>query len=536
MLRKPTFSQVLSFNAVELNSDILTLCQGAVPLEAPHRLTKDEATKSGILQAGLFGGNEARPTPDATKKDVQINPEDIVSVPFRFISAAIVGGTSWKASDFRTPGVLKASIPLLDKTPIFSDHNTDAGNWAGIVTEPTWQEEITYSGDKIPAGINGKANIDSKSQFTLARGILMGAINSNSVTTQFKWEPSHSFETMDAFYNSIGSFNDNGEMITRKVLEIQDYFESSMLFAGADPFAKKLDPNGKPIRVDRTSVYFSKANPIEKTKYDEEKKFIVVAENNKELISLSQATKKPGTGNNTPTEQKNAPMKNLFLLAFVKHFGKDLGLTFSATSDEMEFTEAQVTEVTTAMAKLGMAKSENAEATKALTFSKGLQFANDKGELSAFDVATANGEYVVMQKTAFTGHTKVVTDLTKERDDLKPVAAIGNSFIEAKRAEVIRLGKLAQGDKFDAAMEANVKTATPEALDSFLKQYGGEVGVKFAATCTKCNSGENVEMRSSFVGNNGGRDSGTAEELDFSDIDDTNLFIRNRKPAKEAAE
>lgn len=501
----PYFRETLSFNAVDLHvGETLKLVQAAKtigPIESKVSKEYFEKYLNSVVGLGLFGGsgNVNPSTPHADAASVVPRPEDFVNIPYRFISATIVGGESWKATDFSTDGVLKDSLPLFKNTPIFSDHVQSADNFAGVTSDEYYQEAFTADdGQRIPGGISGNASIDTKTNYNLARGILMGAIGSNSVTVRFDWEPSHAFDSPNAFYEAIGTFHKNGEMVRRKVKAITQYYETSMLFAGADPFSKKLDSKGQPVKVDRSSVYFSKANPQEKAIYESEKLLEVQEDFSKELISLSKANSSHTT--TTPTNTVN--MNKKFLLAFMQAFGAQLALSFTTVEGE-ELTEAQETELTTAIQKLGLKTpgnpAEDAKTEKIVGFAKALKFVNDKGETSDFAPETASGEYVVMLKSTKDANDAAVTALNTKVTGLEATAALGTNFLDLKRGEAVRLYKVAVGDKYDAAVETLIKDAKPEALDGLIKQYGGEVGVKFSATCTKCGNSDNIEMRSSMA-------------------------------------
>jgi len=172
------------------------------------------------------------------KKELLPKPEDFVKVPFRLISATTVGAGSWKVTDFSNEAVLKASMKKLIGKPVYPNHDSDdVFNYVGIIESVKWTEARMQDGQMIPAGIDGIIAIDGKTSPKIARGVLMGAIFSNSVTVNFDWEPSHFFESPNDFYHKIGTIHTDGKMVRRVVTNINDYYESSLVWLGADPFA-----------------------------------------------------------------------------------------------------------------------------------------------------------------------------------------------------------------------------------------------------------------------------------------------------------
>ncbi len=191
-----------------------------------------------------------RPSTDVPA-NVEIKPEEFLLAPFRLLSATIVGAGTWKATDFSDERVLRRSLPLLAKKPVYRNHWMDPDSWAGIIQELSWTPAFMQNGKRIPSGIDGLLAIDTvgEDNAQLARGILTGAVRSNSVTIEFDWVPSHEFEDDWTFERQIGTMVD-GRMVTRVVTNIIDYHETSIVGLGADPYAKSIDANGELTDID----------------------------------------------------------------------------------------------------------------------------------------------------------------------------------------------------------------------------------------------------------------------------------------------
>lgn len=191
------------------------------------------------------------------------NPEqDYIRVPFRLISATVVGAGSWKASDFSDVEILRAATDKLLNVPVYTDHYAYTGEAIGIVEQVAFVEQTNDAdGNIIPAGINGVLRIDVQAHPKIARDLQSDPplIRSNSVTVSFLWTPSHEG---DDYRWRIGEISTvDGKMISRKVVEILEFYETSLVFLGADPYAKILDENGLPRFVHQSDVFNQPQTP-----------------------------------------------------------------------------------------------------------------------------------------------------------------------------------------------------------------------------------------------------------------------------------
>lgn len=184
-----------------------------------------------------------------------------IRVPFRAISKTIVGAYSYKATDFRTEGVLQEAVTYLVGKPAFINHEVDdVTKIVGIVESAKWSE----ANENIPAGIDIVFKIDTNSHALLAKALTSNPpeIQSCSVTIDFEWTPSHTQEYTNqdgnfdywAFFADIGTIAKDGRMVCRVAQKINEIYECSLVGFGADPYAKIL-VDGKPFNPDRGTIY-----------------------------------------------------------------------------------------------------------------------------------------------------------------------------------------------------------------------------------------------------------------------------------------
>jgi hypothetical protein len=199
--------------------------------------------------------------------------EDFIYARFRLLSAHIVGADSWQATDFSNEQVLKKSIPLLEGKPAYINHSTySIENSIGTIVNLKWVEKSKdEQGNEIPAGIEGDYRIDAVSNNKIARSVLNGEIQGSSVTIAFTWTPSHVFEEDYMFEWRCGE-TINGEMVRRIVDEVVDYYESSLVFRPADPYARPVSPKNTAVSSDSVRRLNDENEEVKK-KYSDNKTF-----------------------------------------------------------------------------------------------------------------------------------------------------------------------------------------------------------------------------------------------------------------------
>ncbi|MCB9047608.1 MAG: hypothetical protein H6550_15855 [Chitinophagales bacterium] len=514
----------LSFNAVLPHPETVSMQRSGVPMGMPSRVTTEEFDRIRA-EYGLFGGSAGTNKfyADLKLEDIMPKAEDYVNIPMRFISQAIVGGGSWKATDFSTPGVLEASVQRLGGKPMFTEHDQEVLNAVGLIANPYW-ESATGTGEQfVPGGISGNAMVDYKSNPRLARLVLSGAIYSSSVTATFNFEASHTFKDAEEFFRNVGTIsNSDNKMVRRVVTEVLDYDESSFVWLGADPYAKTKAPDGTLRNVDHKSVYFSKADTVsydkadskEMKEYTDEKRLHINFAIPQTVLSLSKEKVTTQFSTQTPKEVK----MNKFAIAFIATFGKSLGIDFEVT-EETQLTDDQVSKLTEGLTKLGI---KDPAAPDAVSFVNRLFVANDKLEAIAAAPATllANkGEFVAVPKSEYTAlvdKSKLAMD-ADTKQALEERATMGDKHIAFQRSECERLYKLSLGKaEPNQAVLKNIQDAKADLLEGMLQQYGKEAVQKTAAFCTHCNSGEHIDMRSTVDTSEGKGDHKTPDNASFS--------------------
>ena len=207
----------------------------------------------GVESFGLFetsSPNFNNYYPDVNKDDLAPKDDEYIFPIFRGLSECIVRPQF--PIDFGVGDALKNSIPLLRGIAVYPNHEMITGDELGVVYACEWQEARTIATEQgelfIPAGINLTYKIDGKSNPRIARNIVMDppAIHSTSLTVEFSWEKSHADLSDDEFWSKLGTYDKDGNLVKRNVVQILRYYEASLVSHGADPFAKLLDANGNP--------------------------------------------------------------------------------------------------------------------------------------------------------------------------------------------------------------------------------------------------------------------------------------------------
>ncbi|KXZ27179.1 hypothetical protein AYB33_18105 [Leptospira santarosai] len=169
----------------------------------------------------------------AGTKDNPSSPElPYAEFQFRMLSKTLIDGY-W--IDFTKDTVLKDAIKLFE-TKIFKDHVTNVENSIGVVINPTWNSEKGNEGidatyrifRKFGDSIIGRLETDPP------------VLDSTSVGVQYTYEKSH--PGLDFFYSNLGREID-GQIVRFIITKILAVPEASIVYAGADPNAKRLSLN-----------------------------------------------------------------------------------------------------------------------------------------------------------------------------------------------------------------------------------------------------------------------------------------------------
>lgn len=446
---KKTRKMVLSFSLAETRSS-LTMAMAGVSYKVDAKDEKD------LESLGLFGdsSNPNMFVPLDVQTEIVPKPEDFVKVPFRLLTATTVAAGSWRATEF-PESVLKASRSKLDKKPVYLEHDTSLLNWVGLVQETSWSTASSQDGMPIPAGIDAMLAIDAKTNPKIVRAVLSGGVFSNSVTVSFDWKPSHQYDKEWEFEDMVGKIHADGTMVRRIATKIHDYYETSLVFLGADPYAKLRNEDGTLVHVASSSVYersFSKDSESVKT-YLNEKRYTEFGFSTENVLSLSR--------------------KNYVKPNQVDMFDKILREKLSL-AETVELNEQNVGEA----------------------FSKLMESATSESLALKNEVESLKGK-VAANDILLQAEKAEKESLQTEVESLKARVATLDFMVEAKRKEALRLYGVSVKGKTNKNVEELIQNAGVQALDGLIEQYGGVNAEKFSATCKTCGSKE-VSFQSSL--------------------------------------
>jgi hypothetical protein len=527
---KKVYRTHLSFSKAELYRAQMRLEQAGlavlIPSKDEYKALQNQFGKVMGKSTFNFDMNEAEMETLRNKKkvlaDVTPTDEDYVKVPFRLLSATIIGAFGWKATDFSDEAVLRKSMELLNNKPVYTDHDTyTVNNVVGKVFTVGWQSAYTGTdGKKVPAGINGLVGVDFQTNPKLARDVISGAVHSNSVTIAFDWIPSHDFgDGTDAEYDflrNVGKVID-GKMVCRKVVDIHDYFETSLVWLGSDPFAKKIDDQGNLLNVDKSAVFENETEQVKKL-YSKENYYKVLNFDSEKLILPTKDAQK------FFKSLTSSNMNEDVVKALVIKFGltnaeeltleqvERLSIKTEDNADAQVFEEYKkfVGEITTG---LQMQLSEVSKNCKLVTIEDFSRMSNDAVQLGTVSkeltevreaLALANDKIVSVEKANGEMTNEVAKlhstngELSEKLTTQESLAKVGEGYISARREEAVRLYKVAAGNLYDEIVVGLFNKATSEELDGLLKQYVQSATSKFTARCKKCGSDE-FAFRSSLV-------------------------------------
>lgn len=476
-------------------------------LEVVSKDSGKSLNKTSIEQFGLFGGSNNYHTfyPDVEAKDFNPDQDEFIEPVFRLLSACIVN-KSWNPTEF-PEDVLKASMPLLIGQTVNCDHETDIANAIGSVKSVSWQESYTVDGITIPAGINGVLKIDGKANPRIARGINMDppSIHSNSVTVQFEWKPSHNFEHPYEFWDKLGTYDENGELIRRIATRIVSYKETSLVSHGADPFAQKIK-DGKIINP----VYAQAVNSLSEYQGKPEYKEKLQEEITKRLFSFDFKSiyQMENSEFGTLISTYNTPKPN-------NEGMENNPKNKSNMNDIQEFLDQLFGENLLTLA-------EGDKATKELVISQIQSLIAENGTLSQ-DKQSLTEEVSNLQEE--------IKQLKEQVSLNEKMATLGTQHLaEVRNSAIVSYKKLVGEEKVDANILALLEADTTnlETLVSLKATYDAQLEEKFPLHCNKCGSKE--VSRSSSVQ----EDPEDEEKFSDSSVVDSleeiaNSKIRNKK-------
>ncbi|RUP41609.1 MAG: hypothetical protein EKK63_04970 [Acinetobacter sp.] len=465
----------------------------------------DKSTKEKLAEIrdkfGWINSDYRQSVPSAIE-DAIAKPEDFIPFMFRHITATIVGAGTWKATEF-TPAVLKAARKKLEFKPAYVNHEVEVSNNIGLTGQAVFTDSFTSNdGIVVPAGLDAPIWIDGKLHTDLTRKLSAYPkphIQSVSIGVLYKWEPSHTFtdsvgnEDDYAFENRIGTLVD-GKMVRRIVTEIVDIFETSLVFMGADPYAKIIDEKGQLVNIDVSSIagksLFSQ-DPL--AKYYKESGCFFISEDSsldkQKALYLSEQifTGTPKSGNS----KNNNEMSKIKLVGKKDDFKKEVLDALTAQSLEIEFVEAPSSEVLL----------QKDTAIEALT----------KDKKTAEDSLKVANDSLTAEKAITAKYAKIVSadklDEFEKEVPLEKVADFarsGKTLLDKKREELVRLYKVKAGADVNADLVKTMESAEGSSLDALLQEYGSKLYNEYGAECKKCGATEITFKKSKAEGSDGG--------------------------------
>lgn len=342
--------------------------------------------------------------------------EDFVEVTYRALSAAMLAD---RAIDFSDEPMLKRAVKKLQGQTVFKDHETSVDNWVGRVVGTNWDTETKG----IPPGINALMRLDAIKDPMVVRGVLQGALHSASVTVTFEWKPSHpKLMEEGTFFSMLGEEVDE-DLVRIIVTKIDKFWEISLVWQGADEFAKQIGDDKRVVQQ-------------------------VAGTEEASLTNTSTAEVQPtfGTEYNITVINTEEDMK---LLETLK---KVLG---------EEVTEQNAEEMLGKFATSHAAKGEEKAAGKAKEMEE-----------------TANKEIAKLSDQ--------LKDAEKQITEMKPQAELGNKYLADERQEAIRLCKLAKGEKVSEAILKTLEKCELEVVQAWKAEFKKEAEEKFPAKCASC--------------------------------------------------
>lgn len=421
---KEPIESVVSLNFGGLHSLITGHCPDAVIAGGYKDLKFREGDNTGIGSFGLFSSSTNRFYPGLTSEDWEPSSEDYIKPVFRMLSEVIVNKSSWP-TDFSQNGVLKASYKKIIGQTINTNHNTDVEDGIGVVVDAYWEDAYKDQGVIVPAGFNGILKIDAKANPRIARGVLSEPpiIHSNSVNVRFLWDKSHpELEGYD-FWNKLGTYDKNGNLVRQVVTEIKAYGETSLVSHGADPFAQRINEKGKI----ENPKYAGAINNAEMVKAREVKYYVIDYSDQANLSAIGDTIayniKDTDITNNSNSESNmNEEMKKFIesLLAA----GINLG-------EGVEATDAAVLEAVKALITSSSTLSETITSLEADKATLTTEVEDLKAKVSANEANAILGESYIkdLRESTVTLYSKLNTE-----PDENIIQLINSSGIESVKA------------------------------------------------------------------------------------------------------
>lgn len=452
-----------------------------------------EVLKQMRSQFGLFGGDNYRQNlVNPNLQDAIPKEEDFLPFWFRHISATIVGGYTWKATDFPEK-VLKKSTPLLKLKPVFVNHDLQVSNIVAGIGETKWTPGFKSSdGIQVPPGIDAPIWVDGRLHPDICRKLAaypVPHIQSVSVTVTYEWEPSHVFEDRDGnedawlFENRIGQMVNN-EMVRRIATEIVEYYETSLVWSGADPFAKILNQKGEPINIEKSAI-------IGMQKFSDDPLTDLYKEQNRYFVNDSCFSIVKKIDLQREVIGKIIKTENFSRVPQTKNSNSNNSKMDELTTFIAQLLSVKPEEVTTEMLK-------EYSLVKTTDHNSLLNLQKTVGDIASYNTLKAEKDTATKAVETLTAEKET---LTAEKTQNEPLVAFAKEKLKASKDEALRLLKLSKaGQEPDASIVSLIDRAEKEqdfkTLNGLIIQYGGKALETFEGKCTECGS-EKITFRSS---------------------------------------
>ena len=448
--------------------DVITLT-GAHSLVMSHKYDKVPKEDLVVVQnqgmdIGKFGlFNITSPNlntyyPDIKPEDIRPEDADFIYPVFRLLSKNVLN--KFGPIDFSDGNVLKDSMKALVGQTVYTEHEDLIGNHIGTVSDVFWQEEYKQDGVTIPAGINGILKLDAKSNPKIARGILMEppAIHSASVSVFYSWKKSHDMET-DEFYEKMGTFDSEGNLVRKIATKIILYTELSLVPHGADPFAQ-LQKNGKINNPDFAKKFHDLA-VNGKFSYQDYKR-IPQGDLEVEISSFNY--------HSNPKNLKNEKSMKDLLVKLSKKVGFEVKDDQEVKADELlSFIEQKLSD-------------------------------NLKNEQDyAKEISTLK-----TQNQELDGKLAKAQENLKEYNEKKDFIQIGENSLTTLRQETLAMYTSLKGDEKDDNIVSLIENSNFQVAESLLKQYKSELEKLSPLACSKCGGTEITRASSQREDGEGG--------------------------------
>lgn len=452
--------------------------------------------------------------------DVPKDSEDFVYIPFRHISSGIVGQGTRKSTEF-PPEVLKASLPLFKNLHVYTNHWQYVGNEIGSVLTPQWTEAYTLpNGKQVPSGIEAVIEIDNVLYKDFARKLTKWAVKLHSVSVgiSFKFKRSHEEMTDEEFDRNRGKMVEGNE-VRLIATEVTKYWETSIVYEGADSNAKRIGTDGK-IEVyksevkeseDVETVYSAFELPVESNQpelfndmTDNKKKVATPAKTvetenlqaDKVVVDAQVETDKV----EEPTQELNAeqgePLEG-FIFSFLDEGKEDFAEQLSAAIAERGLSVVDTESYNTAVTELETIKAQfSQQAAEITTLQASVSKVTEQFAAQKVLTNEAQNQLAAQQENRQNLEAELET-LKAEREAEKVIYSLGVENLNSLRATAKKEYEIFAREDADQDVIAKIEAETSaKELETLIKGYSGKASEKFGSRCEDCGS-DKVAYRSS---------------------------------------